>query len=105
MLLIKGGNLNTLNDEGLTPLAYGSERVLTLLDLKSGVASYMPNHDRLETLPNHLDNNRLLTKTEWKPTDDYDEAAALKYKTLESPNQPVRVDEGRLATYTEPAGR
>src|SRR5690349_16373869 len=101
MLLIKHGNLNTLNEEGLTPLAFGSERVLTLLDLKSGIATYMPNDAKLNLLPSELDNNYLVNRGNWKkpPTDD---TATLKYKALESSQEPIRLEDGYLVTYVQP---
>jgi len=39
-LIMKGGNLNVLNRHGHTPLAYGTENILRMLDLKHGVATY-----------------------------------------------------------------
>lgn len=101
LLLIQGGNLNTLNHEGCTPLAFGSERLLALLDLKAGTATYTPNDDRLTSLPDGLDNNYLLSRGNWKKPKE-DEAAEFKFKILESPTETVRQESRIIATYTQP---
>ena len=101
MLLIRHGNLNNLNDEGLTPLAYGSDKVLTLLDLKSGIATYLPNNDRLNLLPKDLDNNYLLNRGNWKKYEE-DYSAVIKYKAIESNQDPVRHQDGYLSSYIQP---
>lgn len=101
MLLIKNGNLNTLNDEGLTPLAFGSERVLTLLDLKSGIATYTPNDAKLKMLPGEYDNNYLVNRGNWKKPVEVD-TATLRYKAMQSPTEPIRLEDRYLATYIQP---
>jgi hypothetical protein len=59
MLLIQSGaNLNILNDYGQTPIAFGSENLLSILDLKSAVATF----DGKGVLPEAYDNSRFLKK-------------------------------------------
>lgn len=46
-----GGDLNIINEEGLTPIAYGSERVIEWLALQNGVAmtgGEVPSRDNNE---------------------------------------------------------
>lgn len=101
LLLIKGGNLNTINEDGLTPLAYGSQRVLTLLDLNAGVATFTGNSKSARQLPPEYDNNYLLNRGNWKKPKDED-TATFKYKPLESPRNSIRKDDRYLSQYIQP---
>lgn len=63
MLLIQSGaNMNILNDYGQTPIAFGSENLLSILDLKNAVATYDKGHAR-GVLPEGYDNSKFLKKT------------------------------------------
>ena len=53
--------MNVLNDAGQTAVAFGSESLLTLLDLKEAVATYN-KQPYMKTLPSDIDNNRLLSR-------------------------------------------
>lgn len=101
LLLVKGGNLNMLNNEGFTPLAYGSERILNLLDLKSGVASYNKGNSAIKELPAEYDNNYLVNRGNWKQPQE-DPSASMKYKPMTSGNDSVRVNDKSLSQYIPP---
>lgn len=102
LFLIKGGNLNILNDEGFTPLAFGTERLLTLLDLKDGVASYDMQGQRMRELPPEYDNNYLVNRGNWKSPPE-DNTATFKYRPLDSPRDVIRKnDEYTLSQYVQP---
>jgi ankyrin repeat protein len=64
LLISKGGNLNALNDIGQTPLAYGSERLLDILELKGGIATFDKGTSDIYMLPKGYDNNKLVDKYE-----------------------------------------
>ena len=101
LLLVKGGNLNTLNDDGFTPLAFGSERILTLLDLKSGIATYNRRSNNTRELPQELDNNYLLNRGNWEdPQEDLN--AAMKYKAIETPKDSIRSGGKLISHYLQP---
>jgi hypothetical protein len=103
LLLIKKGNLNTLNDEGFTPLAYGTERLLTLLDLKQGVATYDKQGKTMRELPTEYDNNYLVNRGNWKKHQE-DNTANFKYCPLDSPRDTIRKnDEYSLSHYVQPS--
>ena len=101
LLLIKGGNLNTLNDEGFTPLAFGTERLLTLLDLKAGIATFNTQGRNLRLLPPEYDNNYLVSRGNWKKQGD-NETASMKYRPLDSPRDSIRKSEMSLSQYIQP---
>ena len=101
LLLIKGGNLNTLNDEGFTPLAYGTERLLTLLDLKAGVATFNKQGKILHELPAEYDNNYLVNRGNWKKQAE-DATASMKNKALDSPRDSIRKNDQSLSQYLQP---
>lgn len=101
LLLVKGGNLNTLNDEGFTPLAFGSERILSLLDLKSGIATYnKQGRNSILELPKEHDNNYLLNRGNWAKEQE-DPSASIRYKAFESPKHLVRSD-SLVSSYIQP---
>ena len=101
LLLVKGGNLNTLNDSGYTPLAYGTDRLLTLLDLKQGVATYDKQSKKMKELPLGYDNNYLVNRGDWKkPLGD--QTAAVKYHPLDSPGSSIRKNDNSLSQYIAP---
>jgi len=64
LLISKGGNLNALNDFGQTPLAFGTERLLNILDLKGGIATFEKGNSDITMLPKGYDNNKLVDKYE-----------------------------------------
>ena len=68
MLIAKGGNLNTLNIYGQTPLAFGSERVIRVLDIKKGIATFDKGESQMRILPKGFDNNKLIDKYEQNKT-------------------------------------
>ena len=71
MLIAKGGNLNTLNIHGQTPLAFGSKRLIDILELKRGIATFDKGESQIRLLPIGYDNNKLIDKyEEKKPVSD-----------------------------------
>ena len=101
LLLVKGGNLNTLNDEGYTPLAYGSERILSLLDLNAGVATFHKQGSTINELPAEYDNNYLMNRNNWnKPKEAIE--AKIKYAPIRSPTDSVRNNDKSIQQYIEP---
>ena len=101
LLLVKGGNLNMLNDEGFTPLAYGSERIINLLDLKSGVATFNKQGSAIRELPEEFDNNHLLKRDDREKSQG-DHVAKMKYRPIGSPKDSVRSDEKTISQYLQP---
>jgi len=83
LLISSGGNLNILNEIGQTPIAFGSESLLTLLDLKDAVATFnrqMP----VKYLPLEHDNNRFLTRFQQKKDPNLDHLV-FNYAPLKQP--------------------
>jgi len=95
-LISKGGNLNTLNDHGQTPLAFGSESLLNLLNLRSGVATY--EHSGNRSLPSGFDNNHLLSKSEANGKSPYD-SIMFRYQPLEKTSAKVLDRDNNLHTF------
>ena len=101
LLLVKGGNLNILNNEGFTPLAYGSERVLRLLDLQAGVATYNKGNKDIKELPEEYDNNYLVNRGNWKAPQE-DPSATMKYRPLTSNKDSIRNTDKSISQYVQP---
>ena len=101
LLLVKGGSLNTLNDEGFSPLAFGSERILNLLDLRSGIATYNKKESSMKKLPAEYNNNKLLNRSDRNKNLDNIEAN-MKYAPMRSPSDSVRNNDKSLSQYIEP---
>lgn len=101
LLLVKGGNLNMLNDEGFTPLAYGSERIINLLDLKAGVATFDKQGTAIKELPEEYDNNYLLNRGNWKQPQE-DPTAKMKYRPIGSPKDSIRSGDRAISQYIQP---
>jgi len=80
LLISYGGNLNILNQHGQTPVAFGSDNLLALLDLKDATATYHNNYGKV--LPSELDNNRFLKRFQTKPDTDQDQLS-FNYKNLD----------------------
>ncbi len=78
LLISKGGDLNILNNSSQTPLAFGSQKLLNLLNLGNGVATYEKKGYRL--LPAEVDNNKLLVGSHYD--DKNNEFIPFKYKAL-----------------------
>lgn len=75
--------------------------MLTMLDLKSGIATYAVNEDdEIKMLPEEMDNNYLLARGNWKKPKE-DDTAVFKYKPLESPREAIRHEEKHIATYMQ----
>ena len=60
-LISQGGNLNVLNNHGQTAVVFGSETLLSLLNLKDASATFEGSH-RNKHLPSEIDNNAYLQK-------------------------------------------
>ena len=84
LLISNGGNLNVLNEHGQTPVAFGSERLLALLNLKDATATYNVNQNYGRTLPKEIDNNRFLVKYHAKG-DQINDNLSFDYETLGRP--------------------
>jgi len=82
-LISNGGNLNILNDNGQTPVAFGNERLLALLNLNNATATYA-NYTHSKVLPKEMDNNRFLVRLHTKGDKDNDHLA-FDYEALEQP--------------------
>ena len=74
-----GGNLNVLNQQGQTPVAFGSDTLLSLLDLKDATATF---NNYGKQLPSELDNNRFLKRFQSKLDTDLDQLS-FNYKNLD----------------------
>jgi len=81
MLITKGGNLNLLNRHGQTPVAFGSESLLILLNLKSALATYQGSTSR--RLPGEFDNNAFL-QADLNKNQLADASLNINYKNLQS---------------------
>ncbi len=78
-----GGNLNVLNQQGQTPVAFGSETLLSLLDLKDATATFNNHYVGGKQLPSELDNNRFLKRFQSKLDTDLDQLS-FDYKSLDN---------------------
>jgi Spore coat polysaccharide biosynthesis protein F, CMP-KDO synthetase homolog len=101
LLISKGGNLNILNDDGQTPLAFGSETMLNLLGLKEGVATFTTN-TKSEYLPKGLDNNKLLSKLNYS---EASEAIDFSYNQLAVPTTEIIQSSNKVQSYLDPSER
>lgn len=81
--------MNVLNDNKQTPIAFGNESMLTLLDLKEAVATYSGRAFTTK-LPPGYDNNRFLVRFQKKQSTD-DDQLEFKYNSLEKPHGNVRL--------------
>ena len=68
-LISQGGNLNILNSHGQTPIAFGSESVLSLLNLKDALATFEGNQQSKQ-IPSEFDNHNYLQKPVGKEKSD-----------------------------------
>jgi hypothetical protein len=100
-MIAHGGNLNTLNDFGQTPVAFGSQSVIELLDLKSAIATFDKKEGQ-RFLPKEYDNNRLLKRFQKRPAD---EKGTFQYNSLDSPDVEVTQGETEVRSFIPPGER
>jgi len=81
-----------LNNHGQTPLAFGSESLLHLLNLKSGVATFDTNGNRGDFDNNHLLSKSTVTKLPQEPI-------MFRYQPLEKTSIKVLDQDNSLHTF------
>jgi len=90
--------LNLLNKHGQTPVAFGSESLLNLLNLKNALATYQGAKSR--KLPEEFDNNAFLQKDNNHQLADA--SLNLHYKNPQSFSVAVNPKGVQIGTPREP---
>jgi hypothetical protein len=87
-----------LNNNNQTPVAFGSESVLTLLGLKNAIATINLN-GKSDGLPKDFDNNKFLVKREETLPS---ELINFSYDRLNSPTTEVKKSTNTIQSYIQP---
>lgn len=87
LMLENGGDLNSLNFYGQTPLAFANEKTLKRLDLEDGIATI-----DISTQSNVIfDNNRLLSVDKNKPIIQVEEGCDFKIDHMTETSDLIRI--------------
>lgn len=89
--------MNILNNNRQTPVAFGSESLLTLLGLTGAVATY-EKYDGNKTLPVTLDNNAYLQRPDQNSIIKKD-AILFKFQTLKKTQANVSDENHQLHSF------
>jgi hypothetical protein len=100
-MISHGGSLNILNDFGQTPVAFGSQSLIELLDLKSAIATF-DRKDGSRKLPKEYDNNKLLKRLAKRPED---EKGTYQYNSLDRPELDVVQGDTDMRSFVAPGDR
>ncbi len=102
LLISSGGNLNILNEFGQTPVAFGSETLLTLLDIKEAIATFN-KFEAKKKLPPAYDNNSFFKRKQ--KADKEKGGLYFDFEAMKTASDTVVQDNGNIKNFMHPGER